>query len=296
MVIIPKHQKYGPLICVSIKNVNLYYQNFVYYWDENFCSQSFLCQCSYFVGNKAKGQISKQVFQENDARQIFRKTDIPYPMIRTCAYQGVRNFHFSENLTSFVFLKHLFWDLPFCLITDDLLQCLSVFCSKCTANQMTSFYMKCNFGPDWGITEASLFQFLSLLIPNLVFTRLSIRRIKTWQRIEASVLTHFMLYCPSRDIFPKFFQNLFIIMTIKCTIHSISSFLSLLIFLFFNPLSANPTKSSDTLKQFVGNLPRNRLSVFGHFMVLALKRLRFIVRKKCCLEVTRSYVFYTWPY
>ena len=94
------------------------------------------------------------------------------------------------------------------LITDDLLQCLSVFCSKCTANQMTSFYMKCNFGPDWGITEASLFQFLSLLIPNLVFTRLSIRRIKTWQRIEASVLTHFMLYCPSRDIFPNFFLKI----------------------------------------------------------------------------------------
>ena len=116
MVIIPKHQKYGPLICVSIKNVNLYYQNFVYYWDENFWSQSFLCQCSYFVGNKAKGQISKRVFQENEARQIFRKTDIPYPMIRTCAYQGVRNFHFSENLTCFVFLKHLFWDSPFGLL------------------------------------------------------------------------------------------------------------------------------------------------------------------------------------
>ena len=141
-------------------------------------------------------------------RQKGKSRNIPYPMIRTCAYQGVRNFHFSENLTCFVFLKHLFWDSPFCLITDDLLQCLSVFCSKCTANQMTSFYMKCNFGPDWGITEASLFQFLSLLIPNLVFTRLSIRRIKTWQRIEASVLTHFMLYCPSRDIFPNFFLKI----------------------------------------------------------------------------------------
>ena len=26
---------------------------------------------------------------------------------------------FSENLTSFVFLKHPFWDLPFCLVTDE---------------------------------------------------------------------------------------------------------------------------------------------------------------------------------
>ena len=74
-----------------------------------------------FVGNKAKkGQISKRVFQENKAHQIFRKTNISYPLIRTrtCAYQGVRNVRFSENLTCFVFLKHPFWDLPFCLATD----------------------------------------------------------------------------------------------------------------------------------------------------------------------------------
>ena len=52
----------------------------------------------YFVGNKAKGRISK----------------------RTCAYQGARNVCFWENLACFVFLKHRFWDSPFCLITDDL--------------------------------------------------------------------------------------------------------------------------------------------------------------------------------
>ena len=51
----------------------------------------------YFVDNKAKGRISKQVFQENKARQIFRKTNISYPLIR-----------FSENLACFVFLKHPF--------------------------------------------------------------------------------------------------------------------------------------------------------------------------------------------
>ena len=58
-----------------------------------------------FVGNKTKGQISKRVLQENKARQISRKTNIPYPLIhkRTCAYQGVRNVHFSENLVCFVF-------------------------------------------------------------------------------------------------------------------------------------------------------------------------------------------------
>ena len=35
------------------------------------------------VSNKAKGRISKRVFQENKARQIFRKTNISYPLIRT---------------------------------------------------------------------------------------------------------------------------------------------------------------------------------------------------------------------
>ena len=44
-------------------------------------------------------------------------------------------------------------------------------------------------------------------------------------------------------------------------------------FLFVNPLSANPTKCPNTLKQFVGNLPANCLSVFGHFVKLALKGL-----------------------
>ena len=41
----------------------------------------------------------------------------------------------------------------------------------------------------------------------------------------------------------------------------------------FNPLSPNPTKWSNTLKQFVGSLA-NCLSVFDHFMGLALKGLK----------------------
>ena len=42
---------------------------------------------------------------------------------------------------------------------------------------------------------------------------------------------------------------------------------------FVNPLSANLIKWSNTLKQFVGNLPANCLSVFDHFVGLALKGL-----------------------
>ena len=41
-----------------------------------------------------------------------------------------------------------------------------------------------------------------------------------------------------------------------------------------NPLSANPTKWSNTLKQFVGKLPTNCLSVFDYFVGLELKGLK----------------------
>ena len=51
-----------------------------------------------------KERISKRVFQENKARQIFRKTNISYPP-KKCSF-------FMENLVCFVFLKYLFWDLP----------------------------------------------------------------------------------------------------------------------------------------------------------------------------------------
>ena len=46
-----------------------------------------------------------------------------------------------------------------------------------------------------------------------------------------------------------------------------------------NPLNANPTKRPNTLKQFVGKLPTNCLSVFDHFVKLALKGLI-----KTCLQ------------
>ena len=44
-----------------------------------------------------------------------------------------------------------------------------------------------------------------------------------------------------------------------------------------NPLSTNPAKWSNTLKQFAGNLPMNCLSVFDHFAGLTLKELRLSI-------------------
>ena len=45
-------------------------------------------------------------------------------------------------------------------------------------------------------------------------------------------------------------------------------------FMQFKTLNANPTKWSNTLKQFVGNLPTNCLCVLHHFVGLVLKGLR----------------------
>ena len=53
----------------------------------------------------------------------------------TCAYQGVRNVCFLENLACFVFLKHPLWDSSFGLTTDTLSKTrMSVF-KKANAKQ-----------------------------------------------------------------------------------------------------------------------------------------------------------------
>ena len=60
-----------------------------------------------------------------------------------------------------------------------------------------------------------------------------------------------------------------------------------------NPLSANFTKWSNTLKQFVGKLPTNCLRVFDHFVGLALKGLIVPnkIVKKINYEFTHSFTF-----
>ena len=70
---------------------------------------------------------------------------------------------------------------------------------------------------------------------------------------------------------PKTYTNLFKLPIKTVYLHA---------FPLFNPLSPNPTKWLNTLKQFVGNLPTNCLSVFDHFVKLALKGLRSKRRKQ----------------
>ena len=49
-----------------------------------------------------------------------------------------------------------------------------------------------------------------------------------------------------------------------------------------NTLSANPTKWSNTLKQFIGKLPMNCLIVFDHFWRLVLKGLKVYYVSQYC--------------
>ena len=54
---------------------------------------------------------------------------------------------------------------------------------------------------------------------------------------------------------------------------------------YLNFLSANPTKWSNTVKQFLGSLPTNCLSLFDHFVKLALKGLR-VSQNIFCLSLS----------
>ena len=63
----------------------------------------------------------------------------------------------------------------------------------------------------------------------------------------------------------------------------------------FNPLSVNPAKWSNTLKQFIGKLPTNCLSVFDRFVGLALKGLKVAAAKKNFLQrVFYWYILLRW--
>ena len=54
------------------------------------------------------------------------------------------------------------------------------------------------------------------------------------------------------------------------------SYFSSKLYIIVNPLSANLTKWSNTLKQFVSNLPTNCLNVYDHFVGLALKGVSIV--------------------
>ena len=70
---------------------------------------------SKFVGNKAKEQISKWIFQNTKHAKFSEKKNFSFPLIRTraCSYQGVRNVCFQKIWPALFFLKQPFRDTPF---------------------------------------------------------------------------------------------------------------------------------------------------------------------------------------
>ena len=70
---------------------------------------------------KQKGESQNGCFKKTKPAKFSEKRTFLTPCKKVCcAYQGVINTRFSENLACFVFLKPPFWDSPFCLITDEL--------------------------------------------------------------------------------------------------------------------------------------------------------------------------------
>ena len=63
--------------------------------------------------------------------------------------------------------------------------------------------------------------------------------------------------------------------------------------LLFNPLFAKPTKWSNTLKQFIGNVPTNCLNTFDYFAGLAIQ---FYEAKTIALFVMNNYFLFSSQY
>lgn len=79
-----------------------------------------LCSLKISVGKRQNSE-SQNWGDKKAACRIFRKTIISHCLvcIRICAYQGVGNVCFLENLVYFVFLTPPFWDLPLCFATEN---------------------------------------------------------------------------------------------------------------------------------------------------------------------------------
>ena len=80
---------------------------------------SFCCLNSSVI--KQKGESQNECSKKTKHAKFPKNDYFLSHFLRSCAYQGVKNVRFSENLSCFVFLKYPFWDSPFCLITDELL-------------------------------------------------------------------------------------------------------------------------------------------------------------------------------
>ena len=107
----------------------------------------------------------------------------------------------------------------------------------------------------------------SLLVPPFI-----LNRVKRWNNLRCNfpaLLFFFTLKILSKIAFSieeRSFENLYSVFAFFFSSVSIAQ---------FNPLSANFTKWSNTVKEFVRKLPTNCLSVFDHFVGLAIQEFSF---------------------
>ena len=64
---------------------------------------------------------TRSFFLRNFCYYILNSTILTLAYFTYACASGGKKCCFSENFTCFVFLKHPFWDSPFCLITDETL-------------------------------------------------------------------------------------------------------------------------------------------------------------------------------
>ena len=95
-----------------------------------------------------------------------------------------------------------------------------------------------------------------------------------------------MLYQKIKNLVLLIFRAMQIMLKITSELFS-CFFKTYFLNIFLNALSANPTKWSNTLKQFAGNLTTNCLSVFDEFAGLARNGLIFVctISKRYCTNL-----------
>ena len=90
-------------------------------------------------GKSHKGVSRKRSTPNAPKNKHFLPSDT-HTYVCVCAYQVVRNVRFLENLACFVFLKHPFWDFPFCLIKGLIILIACIHSEQqINSNHMTTF-------------------------------------------------------------------------------------------------------------------------------------------------------------
>ena len=112
--------------------------------------------------------------------------------------QGVRNVRFSENMWCFVFLLFPFWDLPFCLITDELCFCEQIFLTSrfLFLNKVLLF---CNLTLRAPIQQVTF----ALTIQDMVYTKKPLQTL-LWLHWNIFILLH-MSAC--KKLLKKYLHN-----------------------------------------------------------------------------------------